>query len=105
MRVGLVVRFDLVDDESAARFDELTEEAVAQITAKEPGTLTYVTHEIRGAPLSRLFYEVYADEAAFQAHEQAEHVIDFHARKAPLLAGEPLVHFLTLGPGKAAPAV
>ena len=100
MTIGLVVRFDLPDEESALRFDRLTAEAVAQITAKEPGTLVYVTHVVAGEPLSRLFYEVYADEAAFQRHEQAQHVIDFHARKNPLLAGEPRVQFLTPGPAK-----
>jgi quinol monooxygenase YgiN len=104
MTIGLVVRFDLPDEESARRFDRLTAEAVAQITATEPGTLVYVTHVVAGEPLSRLFYEVYADEAAFQRHEQAQHVIDFHARKNPLLAGEPRVQFLTPGPAKGLPA-
>lgn len=101
--IGLVVRFDLPDEDSARLFDRLTEEAVAEIAAKEPGTLMYITHLIAGEPLSRLFYEVYADEVAFQAHEQAEHVISFHSRKNPLLAGEPSVRFLTLGPGKGVP--
>lgn len=103
MTVGLVVRFDLPDEESARRFDELTAEAVAQITASEPGTLLYLTHVIAGEPLARLFYEVYADDAAFQAHEEARHVIDFHARKNPLLAREPQVQFLTTGPAKGLP--
>jgi quinol monooxygenase YgiN len=98
MVVALVVRFDLVDEASAERFDDLTGRAVAAITAKEPGTLVYATHTVQGAPLSRMFYEVYADEAAFQAHEQAPHVIDFHAEKEPLLSGAPVVHFLTPGP-------
>ena len=103
MTIGLVVRFDLPDEESARQFDRLTAEAVAQIVANEPGTLVYVTHVVTGEPLSRLFYEVYADEAAFQRHEQAQHVIDFHARKNPLLAGEPRVQFLTPGPAKGLP--
>jgi quinol monooxygenase YgiN len=103
MMVGLVVRFELPDEESARRFDQLTAEAVAQITAKEPGTLAYITHGVTGEPLARVFYELYADEAAFQNHEQAAHVIDFHARKNPLLAGEPRVQFLTPGPGKGLP--
>jgi quinol monooxygenase YgiN len=103
MMVGLVVRFDLPDEESARRFDQLTDEAVAHITAKEPGTLAYITHRVTGEPLSRLFYELYADEAAFQSHEQAAHVIEFHARKNPLLAGDPRVQLLTPGPGKGLP--
>ena len=102
--LGLVVRFDLPDEQSARRFDQLTAEAVAQITANEPGTLLYITHVVAGEPLSRVFYEVYADEAAFQSHEGAHHVLDFHARKNPLLAAEPRVEFLTPGPGLGLPA-
>ena len=100
MMVKLIVRYDLLDGVSAERFDQLTAEMVAQITTQEPGTLIYVTHFVSAEPLSRLFYEVYADEAAFQVHEQAQHVIDFHARMKPLLAGDPRVQFLTPGPGK-----
>ena len=99
MGVALVVRFDVHDEASAARFDELTAEVVAAIAAHEPGTLVYATHVVRGEPLARVFYEVYADEAAFAAHEQAPHVVAFHAAKAPLLAGEPRVELLVAGVG------
>jgi len=37
--ICLFVRFDLRDEESAARFDQLTAVAVATIAAEEPGTL------------------------------------------------------------------
>ena len=100
---SLVVRFDVRDAAAAARFDVLTAEVVEMITAQEPGTLVYATHRVAGDPLGRVFYEVYADEAAFQLHEHAPHVVDFHARKAPLLAGTPVVHFLSPGPVKGLP--
>ncbi|GGJ92351.1 hypothetical protein GCM10010123_22730 [Pilimelia anulata] len=96
--VGLVVRFRLIDEHAARAFDALTADAVAAIAAREPGTLVYATHAVRGDPLARVFYELYADEPAFAAHEEAPHVRAFHARKAPLLAGEPRVEFLTPGP-------
>lgn len=96
----LLVRFRVHDEVAARRFDELTATAVAEITAKEPGTLVYATHRPTGEPLARVFYEVYRDDDAFQAHEHAPHVIDFHARKAELLAGPPEVEVLTLGPLK-----
>ncbi|MEH0843552.1 putative quinol monooxygenase [Micromonospora sp. CPCC 205711] len=86
--IALVVRFDIRDEESAAGFDALTRQAVAQIRAAEPGTLVYATHRVADEPLARVFYEVYADEAAFQAHEQAPHVIAFHAAKDPLVAAQ-----------------
>lgn len=82
---ALVVRFNLRDEESAERFDELTREAVQLIVEREPGTLVYATHSVEGEPLARVFYEVYLDRDAFQAHETAQHVIDFHARKDPFV--------------------
>jgi quinol monooxygenase YgiN len=84
---ALVVRFDCRDEAAVARFDELTAEVVEQITAQEPGTLMYATHSVDGAPLARIFYEVYQDREAFQIHEAADHVQLFHARKDPLVVG------------------
>jgi quinol monooxygenase YgiN len=96
---ALVVRFDCRDSAAAARFDELTAEAVALITEREPGTLVYATAAVEGEPLARVFYEVYRDREAFQAHEEAPHVVSFHARKDPLLT-RTRVEFLTPGATK-----
>jgi quinol monooxygenase YgiN len=93
---ALVVRFDCRDQAAVASFDELTAEVVQRITEKEPGTLIYATHSVEGAPLARIFYEVYRDRDAFQAHEAADHVQLFHARKDPLLVGR-RVEFLSPG--------
>jgi quinol monooxygenase YgiN len=94
---AVVVRFDIRDESAAEQFDALTARAVEQITANEPGTLVYATHHVEGEPLARVFYELYADRDAFQAHNDAQHVKDFHAAKDPLLAGR-RVEFLTPGP-------
>ncbi|MFC4147244.1 putative quinol monooxygenase [Micromonospora mangrovi] len=82
---ALVVRFDLRDEASVVRFDELTAQLLEQIRAREPGTLTYATHRVDGEPLARIFYEVYADAAAFERHEAAAHVVAFHTAKDPLV--------------------
>jgi quinol monooxygenase YgiN len=100
--IALVVRFDVRDLASAELFDELTAAVVGRIAAEEPGTLVYATHAVRDEPLARVFYEVYADEPAFSAHEHAGHVVEFHARKAALLAQEPRVELLTPGPAREA---
>ena len=105
---SLVVRFDVRDPAAAARFDELTAEVVEAIAAQEPGTLVYATHRVAGDPMGRVFYEVYADEAAFGIHEEAAHVLRFHALKAPLLRSEPRVELLGPGPaslGRAHPGM
>ena len=73
---GLVVRFELHPG-AEARFDALVAETIAAIRRDEPGTLAYASHTVRDAPTSRVFYELYADEAAFAAHEAAPHTRHF----------------------------
>ena len=74
---GLVVRFELRDAESAERFDRLVAETGEGIKAYEPGTLVYATHRVQDAPLSRVFYEIYRDRAAFEEHERQPHTVRF----------------------------
>ncbi|WP_404830864.1 putative quinol monooxygenase [Streptomyces albidocamelliae] len=53
----------------------------------EPGTLVYACSEVEGAPNQRLFFELYADRAAYEAHGRQPHVQHFlceskkHAKK------------------------
>ncbi len=96
---GLVVRFDCRDEAATRLFDELTATVVQQVIAGEPGTLIYATHAVEGEPLARVFYELYRDRGAFEEHERAQHVREFHARKEPLLT-DTRVEFLTPGPAK-----
>jgi quinol monooxygenase YgiN len=91
---ALVVRFDIRDQEAAERFDDLTAAVVRAIMVHEPGTLVYATHRVEGEPLARVFYEVYEDRDAFERHQTAQHVIDFHAQKDPLVVAR-RVEFLS----------
>jgi quinol monooxygenase YgiN len=83
---GLMVRFTCQDEPSAAAFDRLVSETIDQIRAHEPGTLLYVSHRVDGQPLQRIFYELYRDRAAFDAHEQTPHTKRFLAARDDLLA-------------------
>lgn len=74
---ALVVRFDLRDADAATAFDRLVADTVRAIIEHEPGTLVYATHTVADAPLSRIFYEVYADRAAFEEHERQPHTREF----------------------------
>jgi quinol monooxygenase YgiN len=71
---AIVVRFDLKDEPAARGFDALVEETVAAVQASEPGTLIYAVHKVEGAPLSRVFYELYASRDAHIEHESSEHM-------------------------------
>ena len=73
----MVVRFELPDAAAVQAFDALTAEAVPLIRAREPGTLVYDPHTVEGAPLARVFYEVYRDREAHAEHERQPHTEQF----------------------------
>ena len=91
---ALVVRFDLHDAASADLFDALVRQLLPGIAAHEPGTLVYTVHTVVDAPLSRVFYECYADREAFDSHERQPHTAAFLRDRDPLLS-ETRVEFLT----------
>ncbi|MFD6066620.1 MULTISPECIES: putative quinol monooxygenase [Amycolatopsis] len=100
--IALYVRFVLKDEAAAVGFDELVARTTPLIEAREPGTLQYVVHLVADAPLSRAFYEVYADQAAFSAHERQPHVKQFMAERQQYLASYQ-VDFLAPAGGKGLP--
>ncbi|MFJ9966408.1 putative quinol monooxygenase [Streptomyces avermitilis] len=73
---GLFVRFTLREGMAEA-FDALVKETEAGIQAHEPGTLVYACHTVEGAPNERVFFEIYADRAAFDEHERQPHTLRF----------------------------
>ncbi|MEU6844354.1 antibiotic biosynthesis monooxygenase [Streptomyces sp. NPDC046716] len=96
---ALNVVFELRSTESAAAFDALVAEALEGI-ADEPDTLVYTVHTPEGQPLVRIFYELYADERAFLAHEDQPHVQRMLKERAQHLVGSPQVLFMHQHMGK-----
>ncbi|MBO3737758.1 putative quinol monooxygenase [Actinoplanes flavus] len=84
---GLVVRFELRDEAAAAAFDALVSETEPEIERLEPDTLAYVVHTVPAEPLVRVFYELYADRAAFDFHEEQPHTKRFLAEREQYLSG------------------
>ncbi len=92
---GLCVRFTCKDEASAEAYDRLVAETVEAIRANEPGTLVYASHLVEGQPLQRIFYELYRDRAAFEAHEAASHTRRYLDERGKYLASTE-VDWLTL---------
>ncbi|HEY5837191.1 putative quinol monooxygenase [Streptomyces sp.] len=101
IRFGLVVRFTAKDADAAAAFDALAAEALEGIEG-EPGTLVYVNHTVPEEPNVRVFYELYADRAAFDAHEAQPHVRRFLAERGRYLASHEVTFLHDLA-GKGVP--
>ena len=96
---GLCVRFTCKDQASAEAYDRLVAETVEAIKANEPGTLVYATHTVEGQPLQRIFYELYRDRTAFEAHEASPHTRRYLDQRDQYLASTE-VDWLTLQTGK-----
>jgi quinol monooxygenase YgiN len=96
---GLAVRFTCKDEASAEAYDRLVAETVEQIKAHEPGTLIYAVHTVKDQPLQRIFYELYQDKDAFDAHGQTPHTQRYLAQRDQYLASTE-VGWLTLTGGK-----
>ena len=83
---GLFVRFTCKDEASAQAYDRLVAETAQGIREREPGTLVYAVHTVRDQPLQRIFYELYRDQEAFDAHEAAPHTRRYLAERDQYLA-------------------
>jgi quinol monooxygenase YgiN len=96
---GLCVRFTCKDEASAEAYDRLVAETIEAIKTDEPGTLVYASHLVGGQPLQRIFYELYEDKAAFEAHEAAPHTRRYLEQRDQYLASTE-VDWLTLQASK-----
>jgi quinol monooxygenase YgiN len=96
---GLSVRFTCKDQASAEAYDRLVAETIEQIKASEPGTIVYASHTVKDEPLQRIFYELYRDKDAFDAHGAAPHTQRYLAERDQYLAATE-VDWLTLQAGK-----
>jgi quinol monooxygenase YgiN len=54
---------------------------------KEKGNIRYDLHELKADGTKFLFYEIWADKAAFEAHKVAPHMVAYSKNIKDLLAG------------------
>jgi len=95
---GLVVRF-VIRPGHAEAFDALVAATLEGIRESEPGTLVYASHTLAEDPSLRVFYELYRNRAAFEAHEQQPHTLHFLNTRSEHVESF-TVDFLSLMDGK-----
>jgi quinol monooxygenase YgiN len=81
---GQIAIYTLLEH-GAGEFDRLAEQVVEQVRAHEPDTLIYVVHGVPSAPLQRILYEVYTDQAAYDDHTRQSYVREFEVGRLPLV--------------------
>ena len=79
---GQIAIYTLIDGQ-AEEFDRLAQAVVEKVKALEPDTLAYIVHGVPSAPMQRILYEVYSDEAAFTEHGHQPYIQDFEEERKP----------------------
>ena len=74
--------YTLIDGQ-AEEFDLLAQAVVEKVKTLEPDTLAYIVHGVPSAPMQRILYEVYRDEAAFTEHGHQSYIQDFDEERKP----------------------
>lgn len=97
-----LLRVECHDKAAAAEFDALTAKVFQQVSDHEPYTLVFASHRVEDQPLTRVFYEVYRDQASANIHARAEPLCELLARQDPLVAGVQIEQ-LTLDQAKGLP--
>ena len=77
---GLVMRFVLKPGHEEL-FDNSVRELVSGVREHEPDVLVFACHAVDGRSGQRLFYELYRNHAAFEAHGDQEHTKRFLAER------------------------
>jgi len=78
-----------------AEFEGAAKEMIATVKTAEPGTLSYVLHKNTKDPTEFIYYEVYQDQAAFDAHGKTDHMKKFGGKIGGVLAGRPEIAILS----------
>ena len=68
-----IARFK-VKEGNEAEAEEKMKEMVAAVEANEPGVVTYLLHKNQKDPAEFVFFEVYEDDAALEAHGKTDHM-------------------------------
>jgi quinol monooxygenase YgiN len=98
---GQIAIYTLLD-ETAEDFERLASEVVEQVKTREPDTLVYVMHGVPAAPMQRILYAVYRDEAAFDEHERQPYIRQFEEEREPFVLATNVIE-LGVKHGKFAP--
>jgi quinol monooxygenase YgiN len=94
MSISLIAKLK-VQPGKEADFEAAAKEMIATVRTAEPGTLAYILHKNSKDPTEFIYYELYQDQAAFDAHGKTDHMRAFGGKIGAILAGRPELTFLS----------
>ena len=94
MSVSLIAKIKAKDG-CEGQLEEAFKDMIKQVRAAEPGCEAYVLHKSAKDPTQFIWFEKYADQAAFDAHRKTDHMKAMGGRIKDLLAGAPELEMMT----------
>jgi quinol monooxygenase YgiN len=92
MAIGVVATLK-VQDGKGSEFESVFRDLAAQVKANEPGNTLYRVFKSRADTATYIVMEVYADQAALEAHGKSDHFKAAGPKIAPTLGGRPDVQY------------
>ncbi len=93
MAIGVIATIKIKEGTNAA-FEAVAKDLMAAVRAGEPGNLFYQFCKSKADPTTYLVMEVYADQAAVEAHRNSEHFKLIGVKMGPVMAGRPDIQIL-----------
>jgi quinol monooxygenase YgiN len=92
MAIGVIATLK-VQENKGAEFEAVFRELAAQVRANEPGNKLYQVCKSRKDENTYIVMELYADQAALDAHGKSDHYRAAGPKLGPTMAGRPDVQF------------
>jgi quinol monooxygenase YgiN len=92
MAVGVVATLKVAEGKNAD-FEKVFGELAAQVKANEPGNQLYRVFKSKSDPQTYVVMEIYADQAALEAHGKSDHFRAAGPKIAPTMGGKPEIQY------------
>ena len=92
MAVGVVATIKIKEGTNEA-FEAVANEMMAAVRANEPGNKVYQFCKSKAEPTTYVVMEIYADQAALEAHGKSDHFRSIGPKMGPSMAGRPEVQY------------
>ncbi|MBL6937290.1 MAG: antibiotic biosynthesis monooxygenase [Alphaproteobacteria bacterium] len=92
MAVGVLATIKIKEGTNEA-FEAVAKELMAAVHANEPGNKVYQFCKSKSDPTTYVVMEIYADQAAFEAHGKTDHFRAIGPKMGPSMAGRPEIQF------------
>jgi quinol monooxygenase YgiN len=92
MAIGVIATLKVAENKGA-EFEAVFKELASQVRANEPGNKLYQVCKSRKEENTYIVMELYADQAALDAHGKSDHYRAAGPKLGPTLAGRPDVQF------------